>query len=263
MTEENRSDRRSNADEAFARGKELLSVEDVASYLDVSPVTVWRWCRDGTLPGLKIARRWRIRREALESFLERKERSKTLFGRLRTFLEVPDNVLAITQNREMMHRLDAAFFNVGAAHGGLLIKSEEEDAEETLNERRAALEHSGFEVSRLEEEGRFRFISEGGQPHQRMEALSQLLADEKTNGGRSIWVCFNWPKRVDLQTALEQQEQLTHLVKDTSVVVKTSVLEHDLDEWPGPDLRQAQVMHLGTMWFSDAGLALSRVAPPP
>jgi uncharacterized RDD family membrane protein YckC len=30
-------------------------------------------------------------------------------------LEVPDNVLAIVQNRELMHNLDAAFFRVGAA----------------------------------------------------------------------------------------------------------------------------------------------------
>jgi hypothetical protein len=200
---------------------------------------------------------------ALESFLERKERSKTLVGRLRTFLEVPDNVLAITQNRELMIRLDAAFFNVGAAHGGLLIKSEDKDREESLSEMRAALEHNGLEVSRLEEEGRFRFIVESGQPAQRMQALSQLLAEEKEANDRSIWVCFNWPKRVDLQTALEQQERLTQLVEDTSVVVKTSVLEHDLDEWPGPDLRQAQFTHLGTIWFSDAGLALSRVTPPP
>ena len=250
-------------EDAFPRGKELLSVEDVASYLELNPVTVWRWCRDGTLPCLKIARRWRIRRMALESFLERKERSKTLFGRLRTFLEVPDNVLAITQNRELMIRLDAAFLNVGAAHGGLLIKSEEKDTEEALNEMRAALEHNGLRVSRLEEEGSFRFIIESDDPIQRMETLNQLLAEEKKTNGRSIWVCFNWPKQDDRQTVLEQQEQLTQLVENTSAVIKTSVLEHDLDEWPGPDLRQAQVMHLGTIWFSDQGLALSRLAPPP
>ena len=179
MAEQNRSDRSLKVEDAFPRGKELLSVEDVASYLELSPVTVWRWCRDGTLPCLKIARRWRIRRMALESFLERKERSKTLFGRLRTFLEVPDNVLAITQNRELMIRLDAAFLNVGAAHGGLLIKSEEKDTEEALNEMRAALEHNGLRVSRLEEEGSFRFIIESDDPIQRMETLNQLLAEEK------------------------------------------------------------------------------------
>jgi Helix-turn-helix domain len=35
-------------------GKDLLHTEDVASYLGVGQVTVWRWCRDGTLPCLKV-----------------------------------------------------------------------------------------------------------------------------------------------------------------------------------------------------------------
>src|ERR687889_2210383 len=92
------------------RDRELLHAEDVAEHLGINPVTIWRWCRDGSLPCLKIGRQWRIRRVALEGFLKRSERSETLVGRLRSFLEVPDNVLAITQDREMMHRLDAAFF---------------------------------------------------------------------------------------------------------------------------------------------------------
>ncbi len=97
------------------QGKDLLNTEDVATYLGVRSVTVWRWCRDGSLPCLKIGREWRIRREALENFLKRSERSETLVGRLRSFLEVPDNVLAITQDREIMHRLDAVFFRVGGS----------------------------------------------------------------------------------------------------------------------------------------------------
>jgi excisionase family DNA binding protein len=36
--------------------KDLLHTEDVASYLGVGQVTVWRWCRDGTLPCLKVGK---------------------------------------------------------------------------------------------------------------------------------------------------------------------------------------------------------------
>ena len=43
-------------------------------------------------------------------------------GCLRPFLQVPDNVLAVAQDREKMHRLDAAVFRVGDAQGGTLIK---------------------------------------------------------------------------------------------------------------------------------------------
>src|SRR5215207_9498789 len=53
------------------QGKDLLNTEDVAAYLGVGSVTVWRWCRDGSLPCLNIGREWRRRREALENFLKR------------------------------------------------------------------------------------------------------------------------------------------------------------------------------------------------
>src|SRR5436305_1663403 len=97
---------------------QLLGTEEVAEYLGVGQVTVYRWCREGSLPCLKIGRRWRVRREALEEFVRRSERSQTLTGRLRAFLEVPDNVMAISQNRQLMHRLDAAFFRVGEPPAG-------------------------------------------------------------------------------------------------------------------------------------------------
>ena len=50
---------------------ELLGVAEVAEYLGVGTVTVYRWCREGRLPCLKVGRSWRIRREALEDFLSR------------------------------------------------------------------------------------------------------------------------------------------------------------------------------------------------
>ena len=88
----------------------LLSTEEVAEYLGVGQATVYRWCREGSLPAVKIGRRWRVRRSALEEFVRKNERSETLVGRLRAFIEVPDNLLAIVQDRELMGKVDAAFF---------------------------------------------------------------------------------------------------------------------------------------------------------
>src|SRR5918993_974623 len=106
---------------------QLLRTEEVAEYLGVGPVTVYRWCREGSLPCVKIGRRWRVRREALEEFVRKSERSETLTGRLGAFLEVPDNVMAISQDLELMTRLDAAFFRVGVARGGGLLKHQREE----------------------------------------------------------------------------------------------------------------------------------------
>src|SRR5919112_4437016 len=105
-----------------AREKELLAATDVAELIGVKETTVYRWCKEGKLPCLKVGKHWRIRREALEDFLKRSESSRTLVGQLDSFLRVPDNVLSIAQNIDILRRLDAAFFRVGEARGGLLVK---------------------------------------------------------------------------------------------------------------------------------------------
>jgi excisionase family DNA binding protein len=247
-------------EEAF-RGRDLLDTEDVADYLGVSLVTIWRWCREGSLPCLKIGRQWRIRRSALEDFLERGERSESLTGRLRTFLEIPDNVLAVIQNRELMYRMDAAFFKIGEARGGMLVKYHSGEPELSVDELRENLEREGLEVSSLEEEGRLHLIVETEPAGERVEVLRKLVAEENDEG-RSVWINFNWEERVDLETAMSQQEEITRFVEDSSFVVKTTVLEESLDEWPGTDLRRAQILHSATLWLSESGLALSRVVPP-
>jgi excisionase family DNA binding protein len=55
-------------DVSFAR-RELLTVEEVAWYLKVGSATVYRWCREGRMPCLKIGKYWRTRREELEELV--------------------------------------------------------------------------------------------------------------------------------------------------------------------------------------------------
>lgn len=53
-----------------ARRTGLISVEEAAAYLRVSPRWVYTQVRTGRLPAMLIARSWRIRPEALEAFAE-------------------------------------------------------------------------------------------------------------------------------------------------------------------------------------------------
>jgi len=243
--------------------EELLSAEEVARVLGVGQVTVWRWCREGSLPCMKIGRSWRLRRSALEEFLRRSERSSTLVGQLRSFVQVPDNIMAIVQGRELMSRLDFAFLRVGEARGGTLVKYQRDDPRlPSTDELREELRRAGMEVDRLEDARRLRFVTEVGEPGNRMEEMRRLVAGEAGND-RSIWINFNWDLSTGIEEALAQQRALTELVEDSGLVIQTTVLEDDLDEWPGATQRQAHVMHSGTVWLSEAGLALSRVVPPP
>ena len=240
---------------------ELLSAEDVALLMGVKETTVWRWCREGRLPCLKVGKHWRIRQEALENFLEQSERSGTLVGQLGSFLRVPDNVLAIAQNIDILHRLDAAFFRVGEARGGLLVKfyGGEVHSEDEL---RAELQKNSLEVWRLEQEERFLLRPEEDPLDGREEALGRLL-EEKASEGRTVWASFDWVMEVDLDTALEQQERLTEIVDDRQLVVKTAALEEAVDGWSSAELRRAQSSHSATILATERGLSLSRATPMP
>ena len=48
-----------------------MTIEQIATMLDVNPETVRRWCRDGVLKARKLRRRgapWAVTEEALEAF---------------------------------------------------------------------------------------------------------------------------------------------------------------------------------------------------
>src|SRR3712207_1743390 len=245
----------------FRSKKDLLSAEDVAGYLGVGQVTVYRWCREGRLPCLKIGKSWRIRRTALEDFLRHGERGRTLVGQLRAFLTAPDNVIGIAQTPTLLRRLDAAFFQVAEARGGMMIKYYGGETE-SVDDLRAELDSNGFAVERLEAEGRFRFAAEQDPLGGREDALRRLVAEEVA-GGRSIWASFDWVKEVDLDVALRQQESLIEFIDTRQLVVKTAVLEEVIADWPLATQRQMQTRYSGTMWLSEAGLALSRLTPLP
>jgi hypothetical protein len=211
---------------------------------------------------LKVGKSWRIRREALEDFLRQGERPATLTGQLRSFLTVPDNMLGVAQNQELLHRLDAAFLGVGEARGGLLVKfAGGEPIPEA--ELRADLESKGLAIGRLEEEGRFRFVQDRDSPDGRVETLREFVTEVGGTGGRTIWATFDWTEQVDLDMALRRQEALMELVEERQLVVKTAVLERVIDEWSSATLRRAQVAHSGVIWLSESGLVLSRVRPLP
>ncbi len=129
-------------------------------------------------------------------------------------------------------------------------------------EIRAELGRAGLEVERLEGEERLRVVVESDRGSDRVGRVRRL-AEEVGGKGRSVWISMHWDLRVGVNEALEQQRALTELAEGSGLVVKTTVLEEDLDEWPGAEQRRAQVTHLGTVWLSREGLALSRTSSPP
>src|ERR671913_150991 len=246
-----------------ARETELLAVADVAAMIGVKESTVYRWCSEGKLPCLKIGYHWRIRRGVLEDFLKQSERPRTLAGQLDSFLRVPDSVLAIAQNIDILHRLDATFFRVGEARRGLLVKfyaGEEHSEEELLSD----FEQNGLQAGRLKRQGRLLMrAEEEPSSGSRWRQLGQLIAEKGGYEGRTVWASFDWVKPLELETALEQQRQLSELVDASRLVVKTAAIEEAIEEWTASQLRRVQSMHSAIMLASEEELLLAHATPMP
>jgi excisionase family DNA binding protein len=251
-----------NNGKGTAQEAELLAAMDVAGMIGVKETTIYRWCKEGKLPCLKVGKHWRIRREALEDFLKESERPRTLAGQLSSFLREPDSVLAIAENRDILHRLDAAFFRVGESRGGLLVKfyaGEESPEEELL----ADFEQNGLEARRLRQEGQLLMrVEQDPLGDRREDALAQLI-EEEASEGRTVWASFNWVKPVELEQAIEQQKRLAEVIDTGQLVVKTAALEEAIEEWPPSELRRVQSVHSAIILASESGLSMSRATPMP
>lgn len=48
----------------------LMDIKQVAAYLQITEATAYNWAQGGELPGIKIGRIWRFRREDIEAWLD-------------------------------------------------------------------------------------------------------------------------------------------------------------------------------------------------
>jgi hypothetical protein len=209
---------------------------------------------------MKPGKAWRIRRTDLEAFLQESHRLNTLQGHLERFLTVPDQVLTVAEDAALLTQFDAAFFQVGEAHGGLMVKFYDPRATSRAL-LQAGLQQHGLDVASLEANGRLRWS-----PAKTMEAgvasLEHILGEE--GGDPPIWAIFDWPSVGEMEGKLRQQTMVAELVAaHPRLVVSTGVVEPEPDAWP-PLADQWQLLSSlrGLIRFARAGLLLSRVAKP-
>ena len=81
-----------------------------------------------------------------------------------------------------MRDLDVAFFKLGDARGGTLVKYYNDEME-SADELRSHFKREGLELTRLEEEGRFRLVAQGTLEGERTDAHGgQLQGRSVTHG---------------------------------------------------------------------------------
>ena len=56
--------------------KEIMTISQVAKYLQISEITTYRLIQEGKIPAFKVGRGWRIKREDLNEFIEKQKRGE-------------------------------------------------------------------------------------------------------------------------------------------------------------------------------------------
>lgn len=51
---------------------QIMTTKEIAKYLGVHEMTVYRWLKKGVLPGFKIGGRWRSKKDLLDAYLVKK-----------------------------------------------------------------------------------------------------------------------------------------------------------------------------------------------
>lgn len=50
-----------------------MTVKEIAEYLGVHPMTIYKYVKDGKIPAFKIGTSWRIRRDSIKKWMDENE----------------------------------------------------------------------------------------------------------------------------------------------------------------------------------------------
>lgn len=53
-----------------APSEDIMTIEALAAYLQISKSTLYKLVQDGRLPGQKVGKRWRFHKEAIDQWLK-------------------------------------------------------------------------------------------------------------------------------------------------------------------------------------------------
>lgn len=63
-------------DITLEKEKRLLTIDEVAEFLHMNPMTVYSWVKDGKIPAFKIGKVWRFRKSEIDEWLKKQKYKK-------------------------------------------------------------------------------------------------------------------------------------------------------------------------------------------
>ncbi len=53
-----------------SRDNEILTIEEVAAYLRLTPQTIYKWAQEKRIPAAKLGKEWRFRKSIVDRWLD-------------------------------------------------------------------------------------------------------------------------------------------------------------------------------------------------
>jgi len=138
-----------------SRVNRLLTIREVSAYLQMDANTIYRWCRESTLPAVKLGKEWRVSQRDLDAFLlagRNRARYSSLEGILSHQVSPPEHIIVMLTDPERVYELETAFFQEAIKRGYPILKP---CWWQNVDEVRRRLEGAGIPVGDLEAAGRF------------------------------------------------------------------------------------------------------------
>jgi excisionase family DNA binding protein len=60
----------SGEDNGRSHANDILTLEEVASYLRLTPQTIYKWAQEKRIPGAKLGKEWRFRKSIIDRWLD-------------------------------------------------------------------------------------------------------------------------------------------------------------------------------------------------
>ena len=54
--------------------QDIFTINELSEYLKIPKSTVYKLCQEGKIPGQKVGRHWRFRRETIDQWLDEKSK---------------------------------------------------------------------------------------------------------------------------------------------------------------------------------------------
>lgn len=244
---------------------DLLTVDEVATYLRTTKTTIYRWLKQGKIIGIKIGKEWRIDQSSLQNLvLESKNRIDTPgenSSNLWNNLNNTEHLLIITGSKDDLYSLESSFFKHACRYNHPMLKG---CWWQDIDEVREKYTTNGLDVDGLEKDGLIKFVD-----------FNQSYRTRGIYGPVDIWKKEILKNKSDVLWAsgaphnncydrsysklLEFESALNFHIKNTPVI---GICPYVIDQFTGTSfdyLVSLMNQHSGTVFYSEHNNTLLRI----